>query len=384
MGGNFDDKRQRFFECIDGCMSLLSLYWWLETHVYEVAQRLASRGINITLLTTMPHTISTPLPKEEIVDGVRIIRVTAWPPERDYYLAPEIYSIVRQGKWDIVHCQGYHTFVPPLAMFAAQQVNIPYVLSFHTGGDSSRFRKLFRGAQRMALRPLLAGAERLIGPSKWEIEFFQKRLHLPATKFVVIPNGSHHLSSPVEPKQEENKRPLIVSVGRLERYKGHHRVIAAMPKVLEQIPDAQLRIVGIGPYESTLRDMVKKLGITEHVEIKGVPPGDGKGMSAIIAQANLVTLLSEHEAQGIVVLEALAQGRPVLVAATSALQDFADQGLARAVSLTSDSGIVAKAIVSQLREPLIPTEVKLPTWDDCTNDLITLYESVVRRPVCVF
>jgi glycosyltransferase involved in cell wall biosynthesis len=358
----------------------------LETHVYEVAQRLASRGVNITLLTTMPHTVSTPLPKEEVVDGVRIIRVTAWPPERDYYIAPEIYSIVRKGKWDIVHCQGYHTFVPPVAMLAAQQVNIPYILSFHTGGDSSRFRKVFRGAQRMALRPLIAEAERLIGPSRWEVEFFQERLHLPQAKFAVIPNGSHHLPpGSVKPNREKkNTTPLIVSVGRLEKYKGHHRVIAAMPKVIEQIPDAQLRIVGVGPYESTLRDMTKKLNISEHVEIKGVPPGDGEGMAAVIARADLVTLLSEHEAQGIVVLEALAQGRPVLVAATTALQDFADQGLARSVPLESSPEVVAKAIVAQIREPLFPTDVTLPTWDDCADDLVKLYESVVQRPVCVF
>ena len=122
-----------------------------ETHVHEVVHRLVGSGMNITLLTTMPHNLSTQLPREENIDGVRIIRVTAWPPERDYYIAPEVYSIVRQGTWDIIHCQGYHTFVPPLAMLAAKQAHIPYVLSFHTGGDSSRFRKMFRGAQRMAI-----------------------------------------------------------------------------------------------------------------------------------------------------------------------------------------------------------------------------------------
>ena len=356
----------------------------LETHVYEVAHRLAHRGVNVTLLTTMPHTLSSPLPKEEIIDGVRIIRVTAWPSDHDYYIAPEIYSIIRQGQWDLIHCQGYHTLVPPLTMFAAKQANIPYVLSFHTGGDSSHFRKLFRGTQRMALRSLLAGAERLIGPSQWEVDFFQKRLHLPTTQFEVIPNGSHHLAKTVKPDAEKkNAAPLIVSVGRLEKYKGHHRIIEAMPKVLEHLPDAQLRIVGVGPYESTLRDMVKKLDISGHIEIKGVPPGDGESMAEIIGQADLVTLLSEHEAQGIVVLEALAQGRPVLVAATSALQDFADWGLARSVSLESSPEVIAQAIVRQLREPLLPKGVTLPTWDDCAASLVTLYESVVRRSVCV-
>jgi glycosyltransferase involved in cell wall biosynthesis len=154
-----------------------------------------------------------------------------------------------------------------------------------------------------------------------------------------------------------------------------------LPKVLEQFPDVQLRIVGVGPYESTLRGMVSRLGVSDHVEIKAVPPGDAGGMASVIAQADLVTLLSEHEAQGIVVLEALAQQRPVLVAATSALQEFADRGLARSLSLESTPEAVAAAIVAQLREPLLPTNVELPTWDDCTDNHLTLYQSVTREQV---
>src|SRR6266567_8566470 len=54
----------------------------VETHVYEVGRRLASRGINITVLTTVPYTLTTPLPKEEVIEGMRIIRVRAWPARR--------------------------------------------------------------------------------------------------------------------------------------------------------------------------------------------------------------------------------------------------------------------------------------------------------------
>src|SRR5437879_2320705 len=97
----------------------------IETHAHEVGRRLASNGINITLLTTMPFHPSTPLPKEEVVEGMRIIRVRAWPPERDYYFAPEMYSIIKNGKWDLIHCQGYHTLVAPLTMLAARHAKIP-------------------------------------------------------------------------------------------------------------------------------------------------------------------------------------------------------------------------------------------------------------------
>lgn len=354
----------------------------VETHVHEVGRRLASNGINITLLTTMPYPLSTPLPKEEIVEGMRVIRVRAWPPERDYYIAPEMYSIIKHGEWDLVHCQGYHTLVAPLTMLAAWRAKIPYVVTFHSGGDSSRLRKALRGIQRMALRPLLARAKWLIGPSKWEIEFYRERLHLPSSQFVVIPNGAHHLPKLTDSTWEPKDGTLIVSVGRLERYKGHQRVIAALPKVQEQVPDVRLRIVGVGPYESALRKMARKLGVAERIEIRAVPPGDGGGIASVIARADLVTLLSEHEAQGIVVLEALALQRPVLVASTTALQEFANLGLARAVSLESTPEEVARAVVSQLREPLVPENVELPTWEGCAADLLALYQSITREASC--
>src|SRR5205807_5089409 len=91
----------------------------IETHLHEVGLRLARDGVNVTLLTTIPPSLSTSLPKEEVVGGMRIIRVKARPAERDYYFAPEIYSIIKAGDWDVVHCQGYHTLIAPLVMFAA-------------------------------------------------------------------------------------------------------------------------------------------------------------------------------------------------------------------------------------------------------------------------
>src|ERR1700719_256373 len=100
-----------------------------ETHVYEVGRRLVSSGVNVTILTTVPYTAHTPFAKENVIEGIRVIQVRAWPPQRDYYIAPEIYSIIERGGWDLVHCQGCHTFVPPLAMLAAKKAKIPYVVT---------------------------------------------------------------------------------------------------------------------------------------------------------------------------------------------------------------------------------------------------------------
>jgi len=354
----------------------------LETHVYEVGRRLARESIEITVLTT---DVSGRLPAVEESDGMHIRRVHAWPTNRDYYFAPDIYRFITRGRWDLVHCQGYHNLVPPLAMLAALRVNIPFVLSFHSGGDVSRMRKALRGLQWTMLRPLLLRAQKLIAVSEYEAGFFGAQLRLPSERFVVIPNGAHlpEVSEPVKRTTDAvGTGPTIISIGRLERYKGHQRVISALPKVLEQIPDARVRIVGTGPYEPTLQKMARRLGVDERVEIRAVSPGDRGGMAAVIAHADLVMLLSEYEAHPIAVMEALAFQRPVLVAGTSGLQELADHGLACAIPLDSTPEEVAKAMVSQLRKPLSPPNITLPTWDACAASLLALYQTIIRRVPC--
>ncbi len=352
----------------------------VETHLNEVAPRLARSGVQATILSTDP---SGHLPKMEQLDGVHIRRVRAWPAHRDYYFAPEVYRIVAQGPWDLVHCQGYHTFVAPLALLAARRARIPYVVTFHSGGDNSRVRRALRRGQRFFLRPLLAGARGLICPSEWEAQYFSERLRLPRTRFVVIPNGANHLAPEASAADAEpSAGKLIVSLGRLERYKGHQRVINALPAVLHHYPDVRLRIVGTGPYEPALRRLVSNLHLNERVEIAAVPLGDQASLPSLLARADLIALLSEHEAQGIAVLEALSLKRPVLVAATSALQEFVDRGFARSVPIRSSPAQIAAAIVRQLRDPLLPGDCTLPQWDACAASLLDLYRSIDQRRPC--
>lgn len=357
----------RFFPAIGG----------VETHVDQVARRLAQAGAAVTVLTTDR---SGTLPPSEERDGVTIERVRAWPAERDYYLAPGVCRVIARGDWDLVHCQSYHTLVAPLAMLAALRAKLPYVVTFHGGGHSSRLRNALRGAQWALLRPLLARATRLVAIARFEIALYGQRLRVPAERFVFIPNGADLPVAP-QPLPDVTSGPLIASVGRLERYKGHQRVIAALPKVLEAYPDARLRIVGTGPYEPELRRLAGELGVAERVEIGGIAPTDRQGMAAVLSSASLVALLSEYETHPIAALEALAVGRPVLVADSSGLGELAAQGLALAVPLASSSAQVAAAMLAQLRQPLLPPSIALPTWDDCAAQLLALYHSILQRPL---
>jgi glycosyltransferase involved in cell wall biosynthesis len=352
----------------------------VENHVYEVAQRLARHGVNMTVLTTDP---SGQLLSDELSEGIRIRRVRAWPAHRDYYFAPDIFRIIQEGDWDIVHIQSYHTLVAPLAMLAARRARVPYVVTFHGGGHSSRLRNALRGTQWSLLRPLLANAERLIAVAEFEIEFWGEKLGLPADRFVFIPNGADLPPLRRSGRGVTTGRTVIASIGRLERYKGHQRIIAALPYILAQCPDVQLWIAGVGPYESTLSDLAKELNVSDHVEIRAVPMSERDRMAEEVSQAALVVLLSEYETHPIAVLEAIALGRPALVAATSGLNEIAGRGLAQAIPLDSTPRQVAEAVLDQLRQPHVPPPFKLPTWDDCATDLFALYQQVVQESVCV-
>lgn len=353
-----------------------------ETHVYEVSRRLAQSGNNVTVLTTVPYGSASPVPLKEENQGVHIIRVPAWPRKRDYYFAPKMRSIIKQTRWDLIHCQGCHTFVPLLAMLAAKEAHLPYILTFHTGGHSSNLRNKLRDLQWNLLRPLLANASALIGVSHFEANYFETFLRLPAEKFVVIPNGSTLPTLP-PPQSSPDNHTLIVSVGRLEQYKGHQRLIAALPEIRKWRADARLLIVGSGPYERALRELAKNTGVAEHVEIRAIPASNRAEMAELLSQATLVALLSEYEAHPVAIMEALSLRRPVLVTETSGLKELASQGLVRAIPLHSSPEETARAIRQQIEEPLLPpASFTLPTWDDCVSKLQKVYAASIRRETC--
>ncbi|TIT54557.1 MAG: glycosyltransferase family 4 protein, partial [Mesorhizobium sp.] len=310
----------------------------IETHIQEVGPRLVARSHAVDVLTTDP---SGELPVEEEVRGMRVRRVRAWPRELDLYAAPGIYTAIRRGVWDLIHFQGYSSFVAPIGLLAAVRGDLPFILTFHSGGHSSRLRNAVRGTQHALLRPLVARAARLIGVSEFEADFFSVRMGVPRERFVVIPNGA---AMPVASPGVKVDPHLIVSGGRLERYKGHHRAIAALPELIRRVPDVRLHIVGTGPYEGELRRLVATLGLEKRVTIAGIPGSERQKMADLLASAALFVLFSEYEAHPVAVMEALSLRRPVLVSDTSGLRELAANGLCRAIPWNAGPGELAAAM----------------------------------------
>jgi glycosyltransferase involved in cell wall biosynthesis len=342
----------------------------VETHVYEVGRRLARMGVDVTVLTTDR---TRALPRSDRLEGIAVVRVPAHPRQADLYLAPALLPAIARSRADVVHVQSYHSLVAPVALAGALAARIPTVVTFHSGGHSSPWRERIRARQTAALRPMLRRAARLIAVSRFEAGVFAGRLGVLPERIDVVPNGAD-LPDPGRPVAVVPG--LVVSMGRLERYKGHHRVIAALPALAARVPEARLRIVGSGPYEQELRALATRLGVAARVEIGPVPASDRAGMAALLRSAGVVALLSEYESHGLAALEAASTGRPVVVAGSSALQELADAGIATAVAPDAGPDAIAAALEQQLRHPAPPAGVTLPTWAGCAERLAAIYREV--------
>jgi glycosyltransferase involved in cell wall biosynthesis len=346
----------------------------IESHVREVAARLAP-SYDLEVTTTDR---SGELARVEDVDGYRITRSRAWPRRRDYYLSPGLFWRVLRGDYDLLHVQGVHTLVPPLAMLAALLRRRPFVLTFHTGGSSSPLRARARGLQWRLLAPLLRRAAALVAVSEYEAEVFEGVLAMAPGTIQVIRNGGS-LPAPAHPVRREPG--LVLSTGRLERYKGHHRAIEALPHLIERHPDARLRILGSGPYEAELRALADRLGVADRVSISFVPPAEREVMARAVSAASVVTLLSDYEAHPVAVMEALTLERPVVVLRTSGLTELADLDWVVGLDPHASPAEVARAIEAQLDDPVLADPRDLPTWETCVAALSQLYDDVlVQHP----
>lgn len=352
----------------------------LETHVAEVTSRLKNMpGIEITILTTDR---SGTLPAEEVIGGVRVLRRRSYPEHKDYYFSPGLVGVIRHGGWDLVHLQGGQTFVPLIGMVAALSARIPYLLTFHTGGYSTAGRSLMGKVRTQALRPLLSRAARLIAVSRFEKKAFVADTRIDADHFVVINNGG---ALPAVPPGVRPVPGTIVSSGRLEKYKGHHRAIEALPLVRESIPEARLTILGGGPYEAELHALAARLGVTDAVTIRHLPPAQRSQMAEILASSSLLVALSTYEAHPVGVMEALALGLPVLGCDVAGIGDLVEDGLVQGIDVAAEPAQVAAAIVDLLQRNestphTVPAGFELPTWEGAAESLAQVYRDVAGPP----
>lgn len=138
-----------------------------------------------------------------------------------------------------------------------------------------------------------------------------------ATKATVIANGVdfEYWSQPGHQPTAvaSSSDPTLVSVGRMERVKGHDVLLRAFAAVLDDVPDARLLLVGDGTQRGALEALAAELGIESHVKFLGSL--ESEDIRAVFRQADIFVLPSRSEGMGLAMLEAMAAGVPVIASA---------------------------------------------------------------------
>ncbi|MBL6747709.1 MAG: glycosyltransferase family 4 protein [Candidatus Poseidonia sp.] len=148
--------------------------------------------------------------------------------------------------------------------------------------------------------------------------------------------------------EPDTSTPLLLAVGRLLARKGHRTLLRAMPSILKAHPGAKLVIIGRGHMRKTLMRQAKRLGISDAVVIKGGM--NFEHLALHFRSADLVVYPSYYEGQGLIPLEALASGTPVVTVDQAPLTEMIDETVG-GLFACGDSDDLARSVIESLDRP---------------------------------
>jgi len=181
-----------------------------------------------------------------------------------------------------------------------------------------------------------------------------QRIGLRAEKITVIPNGldlaefdEDASREPAAPAPRPHRGPLIGSIGRLEPQKGTAHLLAAMPRILSVLSDADLWIIGDGPQGPTLREQARDQGVSEHVHFLGYR----SDVPALLKRLDLFVLPSLWEGLPNAALEAMAAGRAVVATRVDGTPEAVADNTTGLLVPPRDPRALADAITHLLTHP---------------------------------
>ena len=301
-------------------------------HVAELSAALTRRGHDVSVYTRRddpdsPERVQTP-------QGYTVVHVPAGPAEQIpkdemlAYMGPfaqyldEAWTVERP---DVAHA---HFWMSGIAtQLAARHLNLPAVQTFHALGVVKRRHQ---GAQdtspqdRLRLEAMVARTATWVAATCTDEVFELMRMGRSRNRISVVPCGVDlDLFTPDGPVAERGGLRRIVSVGRFVPRKGFDTVVQALP----HMPDTELVIVG-GPELSGLESdpeacrllqLAEELGVADRMRLHGSVARED--MPAILRSADVVACTPWYEPFGIVPLEAMACGVPVVASAVGGMLD---------------------------------------------------------------
>jgi glycosyltransferase involved in cell wall biosynthesis len=250
----------------------------------------------------------------------------------------ELYRIMRRERIDVLHAHMPRASAPGSVL--ARLARVPVVISHEHGSaiEGKRIRPLLD-------RHVVARLSTLVlAVSEWDRRQLIELERIPADKIAVMPNGIVAPSpsgSDVRPGLGLSDRDrLIGAVGRLYPEKAYDDLIRAVTLLDGGSGPLACAIVGIGPEERRLRDLIDALGVGDRVRLVG----RRSDVPDFIRALDVAVLCSRREGSPLALLEYMAGGAPIVASDVGGIPEILEDGVSGLLVAPSDPSALAGAL----------------------------------------
>ncbi len=379
--------------------------------VHDLSVGVKERGADVAVL--VPHHPGAK--RFEIVDGMRVYRFSYFFPSRlerlcygggilpnikrsvlarlqlPFLVAAELFSlfaVAAREKPDIIHA---HWILPQgfTAALAGKLLKIPVVITAHAGDVFPLNKPLFRMLSKFSLN---AASAVTVNSSftKAAVEKIASRTAKVIPMGVDLKLFSSSTASAAAAIRKKcgvgRNEKMLLFVGRLAEKKGVRYLIAAMASVLKRYPNCKLVIVGDGPEKAALAGQSQQLGLSSSVVFAGSIPNQQLPSfyraADVFVLPSIVDKSGDTEGLGVVLLEAIAAGTPVVASKVGGIPDIVIDNKTGLLAEQKNPGRLAAAITSLLESPQLGKRLaasarkhieKAYSWDRVAGQFASIF-----------
>jgi glycogen(starch) synthase len=368
----------------------------LARHVRKLSEELVRQGVEVHVLTRG----KTP---DELRHGVHVHRVPEpqWPRDLDRFLAwvkamnadmrRAGQALAEELDFDLVH--GHDWLVARAAAALADRIGVPFLTTIHAtehGRHQGWVDKAPQSTIHATERWMARRADGVVTCSEYMRGHVADVFGIDEAAVTVIPNGIDPADlttvddlPAMRARYAEPEQPLLLLVGRLVYEKGFQYALEALPAVIRRVPDLRFVVAGAGTHEDELKRQARDLGLDGHGTFVGWI-GDDE-LHSLYRIADLCVVPSLYEPFGLVALEAMASGCPVIVANTGGLAEVVPndevglrfrsrdpRSLARTMQRVLTDDALREALIAEASEHVLQFD-----WGDVATRTRVLYADLV-------
>jgi len=278
-----------------------------ETRLYEIARRLVEMGHQVTVLCEKVKG----LPGEDIIEGIKIKRIND---KTLIHLLAPLYVKKHGHKYDVIIDDIAHA-VPWYSPLMTKTPVIAQIHHIHQDVVYIELSKPLAWIISLAERTITKVYQHFIAVSQSTKEELANRLGIDPSKITVVPNGTDPKKYRPGPK---DPKPTILWVGRMKKYKNLDHLLIAYKAVKQEVPDAQLVIIGTGDQEQRMRKLAEETKLKDAYFLgKASEEEKIKWMQ----RAWMIISTSTIEGWGITITEAMTCGTPAIAYNVPGLRD---------------------------------------------------------------